>query len=64
MTREQAVRARHERRLGALVLESRRCAIRIAAQVARAALDGLRKLGLGGAALVEGAAAVAGAGAG
>lgn len=44
--REQAVRARNERRLGALVLESREIRQPDSGQVQRAALDGLRQLGV------------------
>ncbi|MGO9716461.1 MAG: ATP-dependent helicase HrpB [Steroidobacteraceae bacterium] len=44
--REQAVRARNERRLGALVLESREIRDPDRGQVQRAALDGLRRLGV------------------
>ncbi|HLN48821.1 MAG TPA: ATP-dependent helicase HrpB [Steroidobacteraceae bacterium] len=44
--REQAVRARNERRLGALVLESREIREPDRGQVQRAALDGLRQLGV------------------
>ncbi len=44
--REQAVRARNERRLGALVLESRDIRDPDRGQLQRAALDGLRRLGV------------------
>jgi len=44
--REQAVRARNERRLGALALESREIRDPDRGQVQRAALDGLRQLGV------------------
>jgi ATP-dependent helicase HrpB len=46
--REQAVRARHERRLGALVLESSEIRTPDPQQVQHAALIGLRQLGLAG----------------
>jgi ATP-dependent helicase HrpB len=45
--REQAVRARRERRLGALVLESAEIRNPDARQLEQAALEGLRQMGLG-----------------